>query len=98
MRIESSQSGQEIDPITVSIDEDEHRWNGIIRVPATQICLEARLLEERAQACELGNSYGNQCISIGTCAQRAMYGSGDGTDHGVVDRLRLEYRNRVKEQ
>jgi len=65
LRIEPSQSAQEIDPIAVTIAEDEHRRNGVICVPATQVCFEARLFEERAQACELGNSYGNQGINVG---------------------------------
>ena len=65
LRIESSQSAQEIDPIAVSIADDEYRRNGVIRVPATQVRLEARLFEERAQARELGNGYGYQRISVG---------------------------------
>lgn len=43
LRIEPSESAQEMDPIAVSIAKDEHRRNGVIRVPATQVCLEARL-------------------------------------------------------
>ena len=64
LRIESSQSAQEIDPIAVSIADDEYRRNGVIRVPTTQVCLEARLFEEGAQSRELGNGYGYQGISV----------------------------------
>jgi len=68
LRIEPSQAAQEIDPIAVSIADDEHRRNAVIRVPATQVCLKARLLEARTQACKLGSGYEDQCISVGRCA------------------------------
>jgi hypothetical protein len=97
-RIHPAEPAQQLDLIAVSVPQYEHRRNGVVRISATQLRLEARTFECGAQAGQPAWWREKQGIHVHGAADLAVYRKRKGANDGVVHFLTLQDPDDVEEQ
>jgi hypothetical protein len=68
-RVESSQPAEQVNPIVVSVADDEHRCDRLLPIPAAQFSRKAFPFEDLREACELADADRNESASASAVAR-----------------------------